>query len=859
MNKTSKSMFVFVLLLCVPFLSILIPVSHATYSLTANPDGSVNAGVNYASLYWHLETAYTPNATLERDFELFEDSNISVVTIPVHWSYLEPSVGSYRAQYIEDIARFCQLADDYSIEVIISLHTLSQSGSYTMPSWVPSQKFGNVVSSSTYTGYWLNMWGNLTDELENTYALSNIHSYHMMNEPILSLLGVSVNTFFNFCNSTKVRIRTVSSLPVSIRFENNQLMGALGADSRFFNLVDYGTQNYYEAYVTKTQLINVVNEYKSYSKDVMIGEFGYNTNNNATQASKYQQYLTLFTSLGIKVAQAWIWRSDSDVANNPMTIGEGYIICANTNGDPRPAFNVLAENNDVDNPDYSEEPDIIDFTEWTEYDEQSKLTVTSSRITWTGLTGADNSSVYYDYGVNYFGNSFTHYLTINVSSINYDFEDPYIFVWALTNVTGTYNDVETGQPGDYWIGVSVSYYGGASYWLRSEYFVAGVSSGAQERGPFNFNIDYYLEIYRTNSTDFVLKVYNDADHLSLNSTALNPVGADFGKFQYLQCGMSVGLDYKVGGYSSGYEENLDIGLLMSNPTVTITPATNQTISLGENVGFTYEVSGGVAPYTPVWYIYNSTYSQLLDFANESLRFSPSKAGNYLIYCNVTDDNDYLAKSNSVNVLCILNSSLPAVSLNPYSTQVILENDTIEISLTASGGTPPYINVTWSVNCPALGYTENRYTVYGSPQTFNFSESGTYILTTEVVDSLGRIGESTPVALIVVEEASYVLTIVYSSTGSANLSVGDHVYTAGSQIVLLGTGLNSSYRFNYWLVNGHTRNVRNPITITLGSDTTVQPIFLLVTAQTATNLLSSVGPIFILLAIAGATIILARRG
>jgi len=243
---------------------------------------------------------------------------------------------------MNDIIRVCKLAKDYKMSVVFDLHTLMHDNSYTIPTWVSPRKFQTLFDDATVRQAWLNMWTYVMTQLS---GIDNIMAWQIMNEPTIAswALSCTIDEFVKLCQDTKNIIRQYSSKPVSIRFAGDELIVAFKSDTRLITLCDFGSENWYEAYDTQTQLKNVLALWKG--KQIMISEWGLNTDNDVTQLSKFKEYLNLFKSLNVTWSAVWLWRSDSNLANNPATIGKGYIIVKDTTGTPRPAFQAIVDSN----------------------------------------------------------------------------------------------------------------------------------------------------------------------------------------------------------------------------------------------------------------------------------------------------------------------------------------------------------------------------------------------------------------------------------------------------------------------------------------------------------------------------------
>jgi hypothetical protein len=218
------------------------------------------------------------------------------------------------------------------------------NNSYTIPTWVQSRWFNNVVNNVTARQAWLNMLSFSASYLSD---VPNIHSWHMMNEPYIGSWAVqtTIDGFIALWSDMKSAMRQHSPLPVSVRLAANSVTGSFNDDPRMYELFDYMTINWYESYYSITDFKALINSMKSHGKDIMIGEWGYSTNDDEAQYSKFVTYLNVFKELEIKETLAWLWRSDSAKIANPGSIGKGYIICKNADGEPRKGFYAIADAN----------------------------------------------------------------------------------------------------------------------------------------------------------------------------------------------------------------------------------------------------------------------------------------------------------------------------------------------------------------------------------------------------------------------------------------------------------------------------------------------------------------------------------
>jgi hypothetical protein len=315
--------------------SILVsPVPIHGYARTS----SFSIGVNYLSTHFHYESSYLPNATLQRDFQFFQDQGLKIVSLAVVWVYMEPNMSDYNTAAVADLKRVSAIAAEHGIQVIIDFHTLMDNkdgnGSYTMPEWLPLRKFKTVLTNTTYRLAWINYLGNMSASLAD---IANLHSWHMMNEPWASI--ASMDEYLPLWREMKATIRAHSDKPVSIRF-GSEVYLRFNRDPRIYDICDYIALNWYEYLYPVANFTSLVSELSAH-RPVMITEFGYSSNDDKAQKQEYQRYITIFGDLNITGAMPWFWRADYPVGN-PDVPGFGYNLAKNVSGEARPAFNVFS-------------------------------------------------------------------------------------------------------------------------------------------------------------------------------------------------------------------------------------------------------------------------------------------------------------------------------------------------------------------------------------------------------------------------------------------------------------------------------------------------------------------------------------
>jgi hypothetical protein len=207
-----------------------------------------------------------------------------------------------------------------------------------------------------------------------------------------------------------------------------------------------------------------------------------------------------------------------------------------------------------------------------------------------------------------------------------------------------------------------------------------------------------------------------------------------------------------------------------NPTlsVSVLPA-SVVMDVGQSQLFTSSVSGGTSPYTYQWYLNGAVVSGA---TSSSWTFTPSSAGSYTVYVNVTDNVGVKAKSNVVPVT--VNPTL-SVSVSPASVVMDVGQSQLFTS-SVSGGTSPY-SYQWYLNgAPVSGAT-------GSTWTFTPSSAGSFTVYLKVTDAVGAVATSNTVPVTVngplsvsVLPASVVMDVGQSQLFTSSVSGGTSPYT-----------------------------------------------------------------------------------
>jgi hypothetical protein len=122
------------------------------------------------------------------------------------------------------------------------------------------------------------------------------------------------------------------------------------------------------------------------------------------------------------------------------------------------------------------------------------------------------------------------------------------------------------------------------------------------------------------------------------------------------------------------------------------------MDVGDSQLFTSSVTGGAAPYSYQWYLANVPVS---DATNTTWTFTPTSAGSYTVYVEVTDSVEAQATSNTANVT--VNDHDVAVTNVTTSKTVVGQGYDVDVTVTAAdlGDYPETFNVTVYANTTVI--------------------------------------------------------------------------------------------------------------------------------------------------------------
>lgn len=312
--------------------TLLVPLQPSIVPLVYASSNGSHWGVNYSSDNWQYNTGDT---ILKRDFLLFHNSGIDIISVMLTWSAIEPSLGVFNKAFLNRIIHLCAIANAYGIDVILDFHTLSDDNSYTIPSWVFPRRLATVVLNPKIRNSWLNYQLYVINYFS---GIKNLHSWHIMNEPLIKGHGETQQGFVDLWTDEVALFRAHSDLPISLRFGCWSFNAYWKNCSKIYDLFDYMSYNWYPA-KGKTCLTNSVNLANSHGLQPVITEYGLGNWNDANQDASYVYQINLFRSMGINFGLAWQY--------GDFVGGLGYSLYNMTGNRVRPAFYRIAQANDA--------------------------------------------------------------------------------------------------------------------------------------------------------------------------------------------------------------------------------------------------------------------------------------------------------------------------------------------------------------------------------------------------------------------------------------------------------------------------------------------------------------------------------
>jgi hypothetical protein len=138
------------------------------------------------------------------------------------------------------------------------------------------------------------------------------------------------------------------------------------------------------------------------------------------------------------------------------------------------------------------------------------------------------------------------------------------------------------------------------------------------------------------------------------------------------------------------------------PSVSITP-TSALIDADQSQNFTCIVSGGTSPFTYQWYLNGTLVSGA---TNPTWTFTPTIAGSYTIYVNITDSVEAEAASGSATATVSSSTLIHDVAVTNVTSSktVVGQGYSLNVTVTVGnpGDYPETFNVTFYANATAIG-------------------------------------------------------------------------------------------------------------------------------------------------------------
>ncbi len=256
---------------------------------------------------------------------------------------------------------------------------------------------------------------------------------------------------------------------------------------------------------------------------------------------------------------------------------------------------------------------VEDFSTFTELDDNSRIAVTSSRVSWAELTIGEDAHVYKDKGVNSFSGNFTHLLTVKMTGGANDGE---AYCWALTNLENTMRAIDVAN-GDY-LSVYLYYYS-----PNASITIEECDGGTLHSDSYiiNFATPYYLKIVRDESVGtygtLYCYIYSDSARTTLLHTLTETLNSSKKDYRYLYALNTLGAGTTQN--TSGYCENLEFTEgSSSGGTPTVTTQANTNVIAENATGNGYIISVGTSAVTQHGHCWNTSTNPTTSNSKTSL-------------------------------------------------------------------------------------------------------------------------------------------------------------------------------------------------------------------------------------------------
>jgi len=215
---------------------------------------------------------------------------------------------------------------------------------------------------------------------------------------------------------------------------------------------------------------------------------------------------------------------------------------------------------------------IEDFTTYTEVDPNSRITVISTRVTWSSLTKNEDAYVYDDKGAGYFAGSFEIKFTANLTASQGGNPSNRIQICALANAIDDGQGIILANEDMLSVFFSIPSSGTPSIFLEE---CDGGSTYSGGSYVCSENTDYDITLLRDEGVGtygtLYCYIYSDSSRTNLLDTLTVTLHSSKKDFQYLYVCQSFNTGQSI--TTSGYVDSVEI-TLGSAPTVTTQAVTN---------------------------------------------------------------------------------------------------------------------------------------------------------------------------------------------------------------------------------------------------------------------------------------------
>lgn len=222
---------------------------------------------------------------------------------------------------------------------------------------------------------------------------------------------------------------------------------------------------------------------------------------------------------------------------------------------------------------------IEDLSTYTETDPNSRITRTTRRVTWTGLTRNEDAYVYKDKGADHFNGNFVHLLTIRATgytgtsgTVNCG------AYWSVANLVDDWGGIDTANGDGLFLLARVNTSNGDQY-IQIIELDGGAGYTSASAYEITVNTTYYIKIVRDESIGtygtLYCYTYSDPARATLVNTQTITLHSSKKDYRYIYPAQSANAADATRSHS-GYTENLELfsssdpGVI---PTVTIQPVT----------------------------------------------------------------------------------------------------------------------------------------------------------------------------------------------------------------------------------------------------------------------------------------------